>query len=233
MTTSLSVQLNDGRVLPVNLRHHGRTRRLTARLDPLEEALRVTAPPGTRAKEIQRFVDTHKDWVAQQLDKRGRRLALIPGCLLPIEGIERQIVATGKLRGLPTLDDTELRVPGEPDHIPRRVAEFCQKRARGVILPLAETKAASINRRVKRVTVRDTSSRWGSCTHDGCLSFSWRLILAPPPVLDYVVAHEVAHLVHMNHGTDFWALNAKLCAAEMAVQRAWLRRHGRDLFRYG
>jgi Predicted metal-dependent hydrolase len=231
--TDLSVQLNDGRVLPVSLRHHGRTRRLTARLDPRDDAVRVTAPPRTRPADIQAFLDEHKDWVAAQLDKRGTRIALNPDTLLPIEGQDRRIIATGARRGLPVLTDGTLEVPGDPEHVPRRVLEFCKKRARSTILPLAEIKAASILTRVKRVTVRDTTSRWGSCTNDGCLSFSWRLILAPPPVLDYVVAHEVAHLRHMDHSDKFWALNAQLTLAEMSEQRAWLRRHGSTLFRYG
>lgn len=231
--TDLSVQLSDGRVLPVSLRHHGRTRRLTARLDPRDDAVRVTAPPRTRPADIQAFLDEHKDWVAAQLEKRGHRIALTPGTMLPIDGVEREILATGKRRGLPTLTETSLEVPGDEQHIPRRVLEFCKKRARNTILPLAETKAASILTRVKRVTVRDTTSRWGSCTDDGCLSFSWRLILAPTAVLDYVVAHEVAHLRHMDHSDKFWALNAQLTLAEMSEQRAWLRRHGSTLFRYG
>ncbi|MEO0392994.1 MAG: M48 family metallopeptidase [Pseudomonadota bacterium] len=165
--------------------------------------------------------------------KRGARIALTPGTQLPIDGVPRDITATGQLRGLPVLTATTLDVPGEVEHIARRVTEFCKKRARATILPLAETKAASILTRVKRVSIRDTTSRWGSCTDDGCLSFSWRLILAPPPVLDYVVAHEVAHLRYMDHSDQFWALNAQLTLADMAEQRAWLRRHGHSLFRYG
>ena len=234
MTTSpLSVRLNDGRILPVHLRQHGRTRRLSARLDPLQEGLRVTVPPGTRPREVQRFVDQHRDWVAKQLDKRGQRIALVPGAAVPVDGIERLIVGTGKLRGLPVLTDDELQVPGDPEHIQRRVLEFCKKRARTLIVPLAEIKAERIGESVRRVTVRDTRSRWGSCTHDGCLSFSWRLVLAPSAVLDYVVAHEVAHLRHLDHSDNFWALNAELCDDDMATQRRWLRRHGRDLFHYG
>ena len=86
--------------------------------------------------------------------------------------------------------------------------------------------------KVKRLSIRDQSSRWGSCTSAGSLSFSWRLILAPPYVLDYLAAHEVAHLVEMNHSARFWRVVGRVCGH---VERAktWLDTHGNDLHRYG
>ncbi|MBV6631588.1 MAG: M48 family metallopeptidase [Alphaproteobacteria bacterium] len=230
---TLSLQLSDGRDLPVQWRHHGRSQRLTARLDPRGQGLRVTTPPGIPAREVQRFIDENRDWVEAQLADKGERIALEPGTEIPIEGIPRVIAPTGSLRGLPELTDTHLHVPGEPDRLAARITRFCRSMAKDRIVPLAERKAEQSGRAVRRVTVRDTTSRWGSCTHDGCLSFSWRLILAPPSVLDYVVAHEVAHLTHMDHSEAFWSLNARLADGTMAEAKTWLRRHGRTLFLYG
>ncbi|MEM6903761.1 MAG: SprT family zinc-dependent metalloprotease [Pseudomonadota bacterium] len=230
---TLSLQLSDGRELPVHWRHHGRSQRLTARLDPRGQGLRVTTPPYVPLGEVQRFVEENRDWVEAQLAHKGEHVAIKPGMELPIEGIPRIITPTGRLRGLPELTDTHLHVPGEPDRLAGRVTRFCRSMAKERIVPLAEAKAARSNCKVQRITVRDTTSRWGSCTHDGCLSFSWRLILAPPSVLDYVVAHEVAHLTHMDHSEAFWALNAQLANGTMAEAKSWLRRHGRTLFLYG
>jgi predicted metal-dependent hydrolase len=215
------------------VRNHGRTRKLTMRLDPQGEAVRLTAPPRIREGEIRRFLDQHAGWVERQLVRHGGRIGFTEGTMIPVEGIERRITSTGTLRGLPKLTEEALLVPGAPEHLARRVTDFCRKLAREAILPLAHAKAEEIGRDVRRVTLRDTKSRWGSCSHDGALSFSWRLILAPPLVLDYVVAHEVAHLAHMDHGPDFWRLNAELCEGDLARQRQWLRDHGRRLFRYG
>lgn len=229
----LSLRLSDGRELPVVLRRHGRSRRLTARLDPLAEALRVTAPPGVRQTDIVNFIRQHRDWVERQLARGGGRIAIVPGLALPIEGIARVIEPTGQLRGLPRLEPDRLLVPGAPEHLQRRVFGFCRELARERIEWLAGDMADEIGATIKRIRLRDTISRWGSCTHDGMLSFSWRLIMAPPLILDYVVAHEVAHLRHMDHSPAFWALNRQLAQDDTATSRDWLRREGRGLMRFG
>ena len=101
------------------------------------------------------------------------------------------------------------------------------------LVPLVHAKAGRVERPVKRITVRDSRSRWGSCGPDGGLSFSWRLVFAPPEVLDYLVAHEVAHLVHLNHGPRFWALARSLCDGPMEPPQAWLKANGETLLQYG
>ena len=121
---------------------------------------------------------------------------------------------------------------GGPDHVARRVRDHLVRFARQELARRARIHAARIGRTVNRITVRDTKSRWGSCSASGSLSFSWRLILAPEPVLDYVVAHEVAHLVEMNHSARFWKL-VRTMVADPASQRAWLKRHRAELLSYG
>ena len=114
----------------------------------------------------------------------------------------------------------------------RRVRDFLMAEARRELGERARAKAERIGARVAAVTIRDTRSRWGSCSATGRLSFSWRLILTPEPVLDYVVGHEVAHLREMNHSPRFWALCAEL-TAEVAGPRVWLKANGARLLRYG
>ncbi len=122
---------------------------------------------------------------------------------------------------------------GQPAHTERRVRDFLKAEARRQIVERAQAKAAIAGRKIRRISLRDTRSRWGSCASGGNLNFSWRLVLAPDGVLDYVVAHEVAHLVHMNHSPAFWQTVATLTDADVKAQRAWLRRHGNGLFAYG
>ena len=100
-------------------------------------------------------------------------------------------------------------------------------------MPLVHAKAQRVERPVKRITVRDSRSRWGSCGPDATMSFSWRLVFAPPEVLDYLVAHEVAHLVHLNHGPRFWALARTLCDGPIEGPQAWLKKNGEILLQYG
>ncbi|HYI07041.1 MAG TPA: YgjP-like metallopeptidase domain-containing protein, partial [Reyranella sp.] len=124
-------------------------------------------------------------------------------------------------------------VAGRPEHLPRRLRDWLTAELRHRLVPLVHAKARRVERPVKRISVRDSRSRWGSCGPDGGLSFSWRLVFAPPEVLDYLVAHEVAHLVHLNHGPRFWALAERLCDGPMGVPRAWLRANGETLLQYG
>ena len=125
-----------------------------------------------------------------------------------------------------------LCVAGGAEHIDRRVHDFLKREARSDLQKAAHAYAEPLSVRVKRVSIRDQSSRWGSCTSAGSLSFSWRLILAPPYVLDYLAAHEVAHLVEMNHSARFWKVVAKVCG-HVERAKAWLDTHGNDLHRYG
>ncbi len=128
--------------------------------------------------------------------------------------------------------DGEIRVRGGPEPVARRVRDHLARLAGQELTRRARLHAATIGRKVTRITVRDTKSRWGSCSAAGSLSFSWRLIMAPEPVLDYVVAHEVAHLIEMNHGPRFWKL-VRTMVVDPDSQRAWLKRHRAELLSYG
>jgi len=126
----------------------------------------------------------------------------------------------------------EILIPGDAEFLPRRLTEWLKRRAREDINTLAAEKAAAIGVRIKKISLRDTTSRWGSCSHDGNLSFSWRLILAPPEILDYLVSHEVAHIAQHNHSPAFWNLVERL-HPDYKKAGLWLKRHGQGLYVYG
>ena len=179
-----------------------------------------------------RFVASHAGWVMRQLARLPAAVPFADGAVVPVMG--RDIT----LRHLPgsrlgvRLEGDALLVSGHAEHLSRRVRDFLKALARREFAARAQAIAARIERRPARVAVRDATSRWGSCTAAGALSFSWRLILAPVWVLDYVVAHEVAHLVHLDHSPRFWKLVGEL-TPDAARARAWLARHGPALHRYG
>ena len=160
-------------------------------------------------------------------------LRLADGAMVPVFGVPHRIRRITEPAAAPvTIAEGEIRVRGDPVHLPRRVVDHLKALARRDFAERARTLAARLGKSVARVGVRDPKSRWGSCSSKGALSFSWRLILAPPFVLDYLAAHEVAHLVEMNHSPRFWKVVASL-VPDSAGPRAWLRRHRAELLSYG
>jgi predicted metal-dependent hydrolase len=164
-----------------------------------------------------------------KLAKFSTDTGLHDGGTILFRGVSHRIQHTGSLRGLTeaTVIDGKpvLRVSGMPEHLGRRIATFLKKEARADLERLAKFHAHSIRAPIKSISMKDTRSRWGSCSAEGNLSFSWRIIMAPPSVVDYLAAHEVAHLKEMNHGPHFWALCKKLCPG-MEDAKSWLKRHG-------
>ncbi len=223
--------LEDGEIA-LEIRRDRRARRMNLRLDAGGEAVILTLPAHAADTDGLDFVSQHADWIAAKLASQMPRRLFTAGTVIPYRGIGHRIRHRPDARGGAWLEAGEIHVAGRPEHLSRRVRDWLRAEARRELCVLARDKTAVIDRRVARVTVRDTISRWGSCTADGRLSFSWRLILAPDHVLDYLVAHEVAHLIELNHGPRFHALVARLTRDAPAAE-AWLRRHGPDLHRYG
>ncbi|MCO5073902.1 MAG: M48 family metallopeptidase [Rhizobiaceae bacterium] len=221
-----------GRRLPLRVVENDRARRLTLRIDAGGQGLRITVPPGLPRGEVERFLDRHQGWLEQKLAKVPQRPQLRPGVKVPIRGIPHLIVHEPSTRGTARIEASDdgplLVVHGDRRHLGRRVSDFLKREAKRHIEALVAKHTASVGRRAKAVRFKDTSSRWGSCTADGNLSFSWRIMMAPPPVIDYLVAHEVAHLKEMNHGPAFWKLCAELCP-DTERCKAWLKRNGTAL----
>lgn len=224
------------RVLTLRLRRSKRAKRLILRLAPGEEALILTLPPGVSREQGVAFVQRQEDWIEQRLAQLSHRVPFAEGAFPPLLGEMHEIRHAPEARRGVWREEGCLWVSGSPEHLPRRVKDFLREEARELLRARAREKwnllPARSARPLGRISVRDTTSRWGSCSSAGNLNFSWRLILAPEPVFDYVVAHEVAHLVHMNHSKDFWKLNDQL-TPDMKGARRWLREQGASLLRYG
>lgn len=226
-----SLEINGAR-LAVEIKVSPRARRLSLRLDPLADAVVLVRPQGTSEREALAFLDSRRAWVGQRLATLPPRRPFAHGETLPLRGQPHRLVATGQMRGAVAVAGEEIHIPGDPAGLPRRLTDFLKQQARADALPLLLSDAAHLGRPTPRLVLRDPGSRWGSCSSTGTVSLSWRLILAPPPVLRYVVAHEAAHLVELNHSPRFWAVLGTLVAESMAPRR-WLKEHGTSLHRYG
>jgi predicted metal-dependent hydrolase len=217
---------------PVTIRVNPRARRLLLRIDASDRTVELVLPKGVPAEHGLRFLGAQRGWIAARLAALPQPVRFAEGAVVPVFGVPHRICRETGPAAAVAIVDGEIRVRGAPEHAARRVRDFLVRLARQELGRRARLYAAQIGRPVARVTVRDTRSRWGSCSASGALSFSWRLVLAPDSVADYVVAHEVAHLVEMNHGPRFWRLVHTL-VPDSATPRAWLKRHRAELFSYG
>lgn len=192
----------------------------------------LTVPRTGRLAEAEAFLDRNLGWLDARLRRAPRPVPLAPGAVLDLRGVAHRVVPTGRLRGrvTPAEDNGErlLLVPGAPEHLGRRLFDWLKAEALQDLRVRVAAHAATLGVSVKRVGIRDQSSRWGSCSSSGNLSFNWRLVLAPPFVLDYLAAHEVAHLREMNHAPAFWA-EVRRTLPDMDRGRAWIKANGNAL----
>jgi hypothetical protein len=218
---------------PVLIRVSRRAARVGLRINPVGPNVELILPRGVSASTGLQFLAAKRGWVAARLQALPQPVPFAEGTVVPVLGVLHRIQreSAPSLPPVRIVDD-EIRVRGDPAHLARRVRDHLVITAQTELAPRARRLAAQIGREVRRVNVRDTKSRWGSCSGRGNLSFSWRLILAPEAVLDYVVAHEVAHLIEMNHGPRFWRLVESL-APGSAGPRSWLKQHRDRLLSYG
>ncbi|MBL6934846.1 MAG: M48 family metallopeptidase [Alphaproteobacteria bacterium] len=224
--------LSDGRTVELRVRKSRRARRMILRVLPFGAGVEVVLPPGVGEAEGLDFSRRRAGWIQSHLEEQLPRVPFGDGARIPFLGETLILRHCPRMRGAVRREEGELRVAGDMAHLPRRVADWLKARAREEISPRAHGMAERLGRRVERIGLRDPRTRWGSCSAKGGLSFSWRLVLAPVPVLDYVVAHETAHLVEHNHSPAFWGVVEKL-VGDPCEQRQWLRRFGPDLHRYG
>lgn len=217
---------------PVALRRNARARRLSLRLDPASGEVVVVAPLRVSAQVIADFVNRHAEWVRRRRAAMPVRTPFQPGAEIPILGVPHRIMHDPAVGRGVRCAGGELRIGGPVEHLGARLAAWLRVEARRQLLLRSRAAALKLGVTVAAVTVRDTRSRWGSCASSGRLSYSWRLLLAPESVLDYVVAHEVAHLVEMNHSDRFWAVVDRL-HPDADRCRAWLKAKGQDLHLYG
>ncbi len=221
-----------GLSVPIEVRRSPRAKRLSLRVDPRTGTAVAVVPPFVPDAEIARFVGRHARWLEERLARVPPSLPFADGAVVPVLGVDHVVRHVPDQR-LPVVGgDGELSVGGRAEHLARRLRDYLTAEARRELTERSHARAAVLGVKVSGVSLRDTRSRWGSCSPTGRLNYNWRLILAPEPVLDYVVCHEVAHLREMNHSPRFWALVARLTPLA-ADARAWLKTHGAALHRYG
>jgi predicted metal-dependent hydrolase len=225
----------DGATYPVELRRNAQARRYTLRIRAADRTVMLTMPMRGSVKEARAFAERSGGWIAARLKRLPQPIPFADGLELPLRDVPHRIAHRPGARGTVWSEPGEpplLCVAGDGVHLARRVRDFLKREAKRDLDVASRRYVALLGVAVKRISVRDQSSRWGSCTAAGVLSYSWRLILAPPFVLDYLAAHEVAHLVEMNHSPRFWAILQRICP-DCARARGWLNAHGTALHRYG
>lgn len=224
----------------------GRTVEITVKVSPRARSYRLTVPhhgnpvltlpKGGRWSEAEAFLGRHRHWLAARLKRAAPRTAFAVGETVPLRGVPHRIHPTGRLRGHVEVAEIDgepaLLVPGEPAHHARRLTEWLKGEAQRDLAERSAVHARTLGVTVKSVAMRSQSTRWGSCSSSGRLNYNWRLVLAPGYVLDYVAAHEVAHLVHMNHSAAFWR-TVERALPDMERGKAWLKAHGKLLMGYG
>ncbi|WP_421761558.1 M48 family metallopeptidase [Devosia sp.] len=196
----------------------------------------LTVPKHGRWNEAEAFLNRQVNWLATRLKRAAPRVTLADGEYVPLRGVRHRIHATGKLRGRVEIAEIDgepvLLVPGDAEHLARRLIEWLKTEAHADLTERSAVHAATLSVAITSIAMRSQSTRWGSCSSSGKLNYNWRLILAPPHVLDYVAAHEVAHLLEMNHSPAFWEA-VEDALPDMSRGRAWLKAHGKDLMAYG
>lgn len=225
-----------GKAVPVVARTNPRATRLIVRVHPTTGEVAVVAPSRHALERALDFARDEADWIAGRLAAIPQPVLLEPGDVVPYRGREHVIRHNPEARQGVFLDSGPrkafIMVSGEADHVSRRVKDWLRAEARREVCEAVRGYAKALGVQPCRITLRDPTTRWGSCSTNDVLSFSWRLILAPPYVLDYVAAHEVAHLIQMNHGPRFWTLVEQL-VGDTERPRQWLRREGAHMHRYG
>jgi predicted metal-dependent hydrolase len=221
-----------GTNIEIPARRSDRARRISLNLRHDGQGVELVLPRRATYAEGIAFAAQHNRWIEGCQSRIESQRPFTPDATLPILGDEITIRHCPTRRGGVWREKHELMVSGRPEHLSRRVHDWLRREARREMAERSVEKAATISRPVGPITVRDTRTRWGSCGSDGAVNFCWRLIMAPEPVLDYVVAHEIAHLIEANHADRFWRLCDSL-TDRMDWARAWLHRHGQTLYRYG
>jgi hypothetical protein len=219
----------------VTIKRSKKARRVALRLDPVERVINLVIPERMPLKTAYNFARQHEVWVRKTLDKLPEKITFTHGAILPVFGdqvrLNIEIDPTLKRTTLKQYDDVLSIKTYQPDPT-TRITSHLKKIARSGLADIASEKAGMIEKEINTVSIKDTKSRWGSCSQDGKMSFSWRLMFAPYSAVDYVVAHEVAHLIHMDHSRDFWNLCKEL-SFDYKNGKRWMKENGNSLMRYG
>lgn len=229
MGEHFSVDLG-GDIVPVTVRRNRQAKRLILRVDRATGEVKLTIPHYVGNRTATKFIEKQRDWLVQERAALDLAKTLGSGGLLLYLGDEHELVFTDARPRTIVRADGQIRIGGPADLAPKRLENWLRRKAKEMLTERATVHADTLGVGFSRVSIGDMKSRWGSCSSRGTLRFSWRLLMAPYDVMDYVAAHEVAHLREMNHSDRFWAEVAK-CVPEHKSLRRWLKTEGNALFK--
>lgn len=227
-----------GATYGVRVRRSAAARRLILRVKADSGDVVLTVPKRLALRHARDFAERQGGWIAARMARLPERQPFEPGAVIPLRGMPHRLALRAGLRGAVRIEAAGadgmpvLSFAGDPAHFPRRVLDFLKAEAKRDLTAASGSYAARLGVTISRIVIKDTKSRWGSCSAQGALSYSWRLILAPPLVLDYLAAHELAHRVELNHSARFWSVVAAICPQWQEAEN-WLTRQGAGLHRYG
>ncbi len=219
----------------IELKRSARAKRVSLRLNPAKRSFTLTMPRWMNEQSAYDFMIANQQWMDDQLQKLPNTVSFIDGQILPLFGQDHTLVIQpnpSAARTKITLDNKTLTVLTHSNNPAARIETYLKKIGKKRMSQIAHKKAASIDKTIRSISLRDTKSRWGSCSEDNKIMLSWRLIFAPYDAMDYVIAHEVAHLTHMDHSKAFWSLCREL-SDNFIDGQYWMREHGNELLRYG
>lgn len=220
----------NGNAVKIRLEVNPKARRLILRLDEKKREAVAVAPHRTQLGEALSFAQSRLDWIVKQLSDLPQSVPFAPGAHIPLRGVAHELSLNedGRLAKVIPGEPMQLSAPGDEGTFARRIERFLRREAKRDLERAVDHYASILGPRPAALSVKDTRSRWGSCTSTRRLSFSWRLIFAPPEILNYVAAHECAHMLEMNHSPAFWA-HVQRCDPDWKRHRKWLRTHGATL----
>lgn len=231
-----------GETIVVALRRTPGARRYTLRVRFAARDAVLTMPPRGSLREARAFAERHAAWIATRLERLPDTIPFAHGAVAPLRGVDHLLTHRPQARGVVWREERAddgaagppfaLCVAGAAEHMHRRIGDYLKREARVDLEAAVARHTATLGLEARKVGLRDPVSRWGSCSATGSLNFSWRLVMAPPHVLDYLAAHEVAHLVHLDHSPRFWAVTRRLCP-ELERAEHWLSTQGAHLHKYG
>jgi len=226
----------DGLGVPARLSVNSRARRLSIRIDTRVGEAVLIAPSERKLSDVVAFARSRTAWMRERLAERPRGAPLEPGAVIDLFGKPTRMMATGGAGAARLTEDADgplIVSGGEGEAYARRVENLFKRMARDTLQARTDVHLSALGQRPVKMSIADPKSRWGSCSpHNRSIRYSWRVIMAPPAVIDYLAAHEVAHLVHADHSPSYWAV-VQGPIGDHRPHRKWLREHGPALHAVG
>jgi predicted metal-dependent hydrolase len=226
----------DGEPCHIEIKRHAAARRYTLRVRETSRDVVLTMPPRGSLKQAKSFAEKNAEWISARLKRLPGPVPFADGAIIPLRGVPHRIAHRPGARGTVWIESAGgeklLCVAGRSEHVARRVRDFLKQEAKRDLVAASKKYADMLGVSIRSISIRDTASRWGSCSYEGALSYSWRLVIAPAFVLDYLAAHELAHRLELNHSKRYWKIVDGIFP-ERERAEAWLRANGSGLHRYG